>query len=108
MMKMSPGRMSPAKRSAMDLAAIIDEAVWEGMPSSCATMRGTQSQMAQEKSWTSANICDREVRIMVMPISRLMGFSRWKMTEKVIGSTPRLSESVGRVIADKSYAQIRQ
>ena len=52
------------------------EAVWEGTPSIWATIRLSQSQMAQEKSWTSANIGEMEVLIIVMPISWLMVRSR--------------------------------
>jgi N-methylhydantoinase B/oxoprolinase/acetone carboxylase alpha subunit len=70
--------------------AIIEEAVCDGTPSTWATMRGAQSQMAHEKSCTSAKMGEREVRIIVMPISLLIVPRRWKTMDMVMGSTVAL------------------
>ena len=64
--------MSPRNSRATALTASMAEAVCEGTPSIWATMRLSQSQMAQEKSCTSAKMGEMEVLIMVMPISALM------------------------------------
>ena len=50
----------------------MTEAVCDGTPSIWATMRLAQSQMAQEKSCTSAKMGEMEVLIIVIPISWLI------------------------------------
>ena len=46
--------------------------------------------MAHEKSCTSAKMGEREVRIIVMPISSLIVPNRWNTTDIVMGSTDPL------------------
>ena len=82
----SPGWMSSPKYLLTARTDSMAEAVWEGTPSTWETMRLFQSQMAQEKSCTSAKMGEMEVLIMVMPISRLMVSRRLYTTAKVIGS----------------------
>ena len=64
--------MSSPNSRLIALAASMTEAVCEGTPSIWATIRLAQSQMAQEKSCTSAKMGEMEVLIIVIPISWLI------------------------------------
>ena len=68
----SPGWISSPKYRVTAFTDSIADAVWEGTPSTWDTILSFQSQMAQEKSCTSANMGEMDVLIMVMPISRAL------------------------------------